>query len=179
METRETIAQVLAALLAAYPHAKVREETVEIYCRALADIPPEVLDAAAMACLATCKFFPTIAELRDQAAAVASRAHPSAIEAWGIVMEQVRQHSIYTPHHFDDPLIARLVESIGWYTLCTTTDVAITRAHFTNAYKVLLDRERQDAVMLPAVRELARRLQATPTTPKLPPPGDDHAHRRP
>ncbi len=51
-------------LVSSYVGAKVSEQTVVMYVARLSEIPADELGAAIDACLDTCKFFPTIAEIK-------------------------------------------------------------------------------------------------------------------
>lgn len=61
---REFFNQQFAALCAAYTIAsKLSGESQDVYWQMLQDIPDERFAVGVRECLATCKFFPTIAEL--------------------------------------------------------------------------------------------------------------------
>jgi hypothetical protein len=54
-------------LSAILPDRKLLPEAIEIYSELLDDIPNEILKQAEKSCLLNCKFFPTIAEIRERA----------------------------------------------------------------------------------------------------------------
>lgn len=64
MSTDDTKLAV-AALAAAFPRAEIRQETVSVYVRALADLPPAMVNRAVGRLIATSRFFPTVAEIRE------------------------------------------------------------------------------------------------------------------
>lgn len=59
------IEQVLRMLVAAYPHASISADTVKVYALMLGDVDEALLKAAAVAHIGGCKYFPTVAELRQ------------------------------------------------------------------------------------------------------------------
>lgn len=63
----EEIVEILAPMFASFPQTKADKNTVDNYVMMLRDIAPAVLAAAVLKVKATCKFFPTIAEIREQA----------------------------------------------------------------------------------------------------------------
>jgi hypothetical protein len=68
--TPEHIAAVLGTISCALPKRQTDADAqamLEVYIRALADIPPDILEHAGMEAVKTCKFFPKVAELRELA----------------------------------------------------------------------------------------------------------------
>lgn len=63
----KTIGLVLAKLAGVFPGTKIGADGMETYGELLQDIPDEVLLKSMRACLLTCRFFPTIAEIREKA----------------------------------------------------------------------------------------------------------------
>lgn len=64
--TREFFNQQFAALASAYTMAnKLSDEAQDIYWEMLKDIPEKAFSYGVRECLASCKFFPTIAELGE------------------------------------------------------------------------------------------------------------------
>ena len=67
--TRETFNRGFAAFFNAYVYAQERttKESEGVYWIMLKDIPDNIFNQAVQNCLASCKFFPTIAELGEAA----------------------------------------------------------------------------------------------------------------
>lgn len=172
MATEAEIVKVWTVLINCYPYfgkdksAGDLKLTLGIYERLLADIPADVLEAAAMQHIASAKFFPTVAELRDLAAALVLPPPMAALEAWG----ELRQKAIvewnrYTDNGhmpwptFSDPLIGHILAVMGGpQTLQDSTFEAADRARFLELYEELAQRRRQEAMLLPQARELHARL---------------------
>ncbi|MEZ5708119.1 MAG: hypothetical protein R3E02_01885 [Blastomonas sp.] len=70
--SKTEIEEALAVLAAAYPRPKGTDAELQarkrIYVEALADLPPRRLKSGIMGALHNCKFFPSIAEIREHAA---------------------------------------------------------------------------------------------------------------
>lgn len=67
MATTDTVERLIFRMSAVLPDRKMLPEAVDIYQELLEDIPDEVLVKAVRECLLKCRFFPTIAEIREQA----------------------------------------------------------------------------------------------------------------
>jgi hypothetical protein len=64
--TREFFNRQFAALCSAYAMSKnLSDESQDVYWEMLQDIPEDKFGIGVKECLASCKFFPTIAELGD------------------------------------------------------------------------------------------------------------------
>lgn len=161
MASKQAIAQILIILAAAYPRFDAPKDTSRVYAELLADIPNELLIAGAKHHATTSKWFPSVAELRAAAFDIQAKAQgtPNAEEAWGEVMHQVRNVGSWGRPQFSTPLVGMAVDGLsGWATLCASTNVVADRAHFLRIYDGLLQRHREDAAMLPEVRELVKKL---------------------
>ena len=161
MATERGVLEVLTVLSAAFPQFKLAEATVRVYTRVLADIDDKLIEAAAYDCLARCRFFPSVAELRDAAHAIAAPALPSAFEAWEEVLRQIRDVGAYRTPTFTDPRIEAAVRQVGgWSMLCRSENVAADRARFLEAYDRAQRAEDHAAKTLPQVKALTDRLRA-------------------
>lgn len=164
----ERIAHILGMLVVAYPSGLITDETTTLYTRMLSDIDPTVLETAVLQHIATSRFFPTVAELREAAMKIASPAcqHPTSAEAWGEVKGQMRKVGWCGHPWFSDPLIYKIVAIFGWQELCGSENDEADRAHFMQMYQTSLEREKQDAELLPQTRTLRDeiRQQLAPTT---------------
>ncbi len=57
-------------MAAAYPAVGISEATIDVYVRELFDVPLAMLKRATSQALESCRFFPTVAELREKADAM-------------------------------------------------------------------------------------------------------------
>ena len=74
MASKDTIAKAFVLLSGNWPNHPSTETTMATYQRLLADIPDDVAEAAVLDCIASCKFFPTVAEIRESAANIVTDA---------------------------------------------------------------------------------------------------------
>lgn len=161
-----TILQCLALLADAYPkHASEQfgPETQRVYELALADIDPALLKAATLAHIATGKWFPAVAELRQQAADLVQRStgQMGAYEAWGELVKQLRRgYSIHRPPPLDELTRGALDAIGGWRWFCNSDNPAADRARFIQAYEQLLQRQTNDIMLLPGVVDYVKQLAA-------------------
>jgi hypothetical protein len=138
---------ILGVMAAAYPGFQLTAQTIAIYSELLSDIDDETLARAAKRCMSKCKFYPTIAEIREEIAAEASSHLASAIDAWGEVRKAMCVFEyVYggRPPKFSNAIIDRLVSSMGWGYLCHSESEVADRAHFMRAYDALAKTNRDE-----------------------------------
>jgi hypothetical protein len=178
MATTDEILTVFNMLKANY-HYATKDMTAEqisdlevLWCELLRDVDGDLLRAAALQHVANSKWFPTVAELRQSAADIASPNHRmTAMEAWGEVSRQVRSIGSYGQPEFSNPLIRRLVADIGWLNLCHSEMPGADRARFIDGYNALLTRERREVMELPQVTAARQRFKELAMQLRIPAPG--------
>lgn len=180
MASKAEVLKVWAGLSAVYPtfardtDPATLQQTLHIYQELLSDIPYEILAAAAKQHIGSCKWFPTIAELRQAAVGITTAALPerTGTEAWGIVSDtftdgryyQFDDHAV-TPE-FDDPLITATVRAMGgyWHLYGSIRDAhgnpAADRARFIECYDALKRRQREETLLLPGTVALRQQIAA-------------------
>lgn len=160
--TKPEAAKLVAVLLAAYPAARASSGTSEVYERMLADLDYPTANAAVERLLATSKFMPSIAEIREACMSLLHGEQIAGGEAWGKVLSAIGRWGVYrvpgVDFVFQDPVVARCVAALGWQNLCNSENQASDRARFIELYDRLAvtTRKELNAGALPA----ARRLQA-------------------
>jgi len=169
---RSEVAKLVLNLTAAYPNAPVTEATSAAYERQLADLDYAAAQAAIERLLNTCRFLPTIAEIREAATEMTLGPRRLGGEAWGDVNAEVRRVGRYGLPSFEDPLTAEAVRQMGWLSLCDSTNEVADRARFVELYDGLAARQRRDqvagpALALPAPRAAQRPKLASVPMPKL------------
>lgn len=65
-EKKTNIRKNLLKLSFVFPDRKLAIEGIDIYCEMLSDLPDEAIIEAIHSCLCECRFFPTIAEIREK-----------------------------------------------------------------------------------------------------------------
>lgn len=128
---------VLDALVAAYPHVRMSEETVRIYARFIVDADVEHAIAAVARWIARERRFPSISDLRTEIAYAAGTAAPDLDQAW----EEVRKSfSSSRPPAWSHPAVAAAVNALGYHEIGQSTEPGVTRAHFQRAYEAAVKR---------------------------------------
>lgn len=154
----DRIEATLSMLFSSYPNAAISEATVAQYLRLLADIPPAELQVAVDQCIASCKFLPTIAEIRDAWHGLThTLALPSATEGWDEVQREIRRVGYIGAPYFANAITARVVRAMGWRELCASENTVADRAHFLRMYEQLAERGEQVQKLLPQALDVVER----------------------
>jgi hypothetical protein len=151
MKTKEA-AKIVATLAAAFPNARVTEETSEVYEKLLADLDYDATQKACARLIATSEWFPTIAKIREAVTLLTSGPVRTGAEAYDVVLKAIRAHGpalgTWPEPTFADPLIPKCLGVWGtWNDACESpSDDPGGRARFIDLYDELARRQRQDAV---------------------------------
>lgn len=78
--------KLVAALAAAYPTNKLDDDSIRVYTRMLLDLDYDATNAAIARLVATCKFPPSIAEIREATLALVIGEVRAGGEAWGAAL---------------------------------------------------------------------------------------------
>jgi hypothetical protein len=135
-------AELLEILLGAFPDAKIGPRTSEVYETMLSDLDFEVAKTAVFRLLATAKWLPKIADIREAAMDVMHGAVRRGVEAWGDVLSEIRRVGYMDTPTFTDPIVTACVERMGWRNLCLSEENAPDRARFVELYDALCGEER-------------------------------------
>lgn len=139
----------------------VSEARMEIYFRALADLPLDAIRAAANVHVRTSKFFPRPAELRE---ALVGSAEDQAELAWAHVLGEVRRVGAYGVPTWPDAATARAAAELfgGWAALCAQLPAGgpelIGVAKHFRALHAAYTRRDQRALLPPSREEATQRL---------------------
>lgn len=150
MKTIKNREDLFILLLDAYKSGgNVSEDTIITYGMMLADVPFPALKAGIIKCIAICKYFPTIAEIRTAAQEVAVEVSGTKLkdfaEAWSEVTEAVKKIGYYGKPTWSSQEIEEAVQAFGWIELCTVEqkDINVVRAQFKGIYNAICDRSEQ------------------------------------
>lgn len=156
--TQAEVAKIVAVLLAAFPQSRATPQTSQVYERMLADLDYPAVNAAVERLLATAKFMPTIAEIRETALTLAVGEQKPGGQEWGTVLKAIGRWGTYrvpgVDFKFDDPVTAQCVAAMGWENLCASENQQADRARFTELYDKLAVQERRKQLSdgLPAMQ---------------------------
>lgn len=161
MASEETVLKMFALLHANWPTEVVPDERIDLYARMLGDLSDEMLEAATLHVIGSTPFSPKVADIRKAAYEIYQQEMglPTAGEAWGEVMQQIRRVGSYGRPEFSQEIIGAAVKAMGgWVMLCRSEEPMADRAHFFRVYDALAERKMRSDVMLPQVKEVAKRL---------------------
>lgn len=161
MSNEAEIAKLIGVMAAAYPNTQVTDATIEVYITMLKDIPLELLTVSVQQCMAESEFLPTVAKIREKALALTTPVAPEPLEAWGVVLKAIEKYGFYRSPEFNDPVIAKAVDCIGWRNLCSSEldNQGVDRAHFSRVYEGLRRQAENDRRMLPQARQIHEQVQ--------------------
>lgn len=142
------------ALRTYYPKENIlpNPQAMELWFRELQDIPYKVAEAALRKWVATNKWSPSIAEIREMTAGLVNGEQMTWGESWEKALNAVRKYGSYNKKmalESLDPLTRKCVENIGYLELCMSENIMVERAHFQKIFEVYAKRE-QTNQRLPA-----------------------------
>ncbi len=149
-----------------YPKENIlpNQQAMELWYRELQDIPANVAEAALRKWVATNKWSPSIAELREAAAEVRHGEVPDWGEGWKQVLNAIRVYGRERPKSAIasmHPIAGEVAERMGWWNLCVSTNQDADRANFRMMYESLAEREQaRQQVALP-LQEVISQLRLT------------------
>ncbi len=140
--TLQQAKRCVAVLLAAFPHARVMEQTSVVYEEALIDLEFEIVDRAVRALILTeLDFIPSIAKIRARAIEYRDGLKRAGGEAWGEVRKAVGRFGRERGDEAIaslDPLAGRVISALGWRDFCNSDDGDVSwRARFIDLYDKL------------------------------------------
>ena len=165
--TRQEFWQFAAAIRTYYSRENIlpNEQAMELWFRQLQDIPFPVAEAILAKWVATNKWSPSIADIRDGVAEIQNGGPaPDWGEAWDQAMNAIRRFGSYD----EDgalaslpPLTRETVRRLGYKSLCWSENQVADRANFRQVYEILSKRKVEtDKIPLP-VRETLKALTAS------------------
>lgn len=148
----EQIANLVGLAIAAYPNMqnKLAGPIAEVWRMTLADLSYDVARQALAAHIATSRFFPTVADIREQAVRLTQPRALDWLEAWGLVMDAVRRHGSYHEQAALASLPADVAETarrIGWREICLCEEPGVVRGQFRMAWETVAKRHAELAVL--------------------------------
>jgi hypothetical protein len=150
---------ICSAAYSRWPEAGKEEAVISLWENMFSDVDYETCAWAVKRFISESVYPPTVADIRSRIADMTVIQGKTGIEAWGDVKAAIRKFGSYREKDAMDWLdgsTRKVVEAIGFKTLCMSENEMADRAHFLKVYDTLEKRQREDALMLPDTR---RRLQ--------------------
>ena len=167
--TKQEFATLAMAIRTYYPKEQIlpNQQAMELWYRELQDIPADVAEAALRKWVATNKWSPTIAELRETAAEVRNGEIPDWGEGWKQVLEAIRFYGRERPKSAIEsmhPLVGEVAERMGWWNLCMSTNPGADRETFRKMYEIFAEREQTRQQIALPLQEVISQLRLENST---------------
>lgn len=181
----QEFANFAAALRTYYSRENIlpNKQAMELWFRQLQDIPYDAAEAILSKWVATNKWSPSIADIRDGMAEIQNGgAAEDWGEGWNKAMAAIRKYGSYNEAEALDslpPLTRETVRRLGYKSLCWSENQIADRANFRQVYEILEKRQVEDRKIPLPVREKIAGLMAgfakpmEAETQTLPRPLDD------
>ena len=179
--TKAEVAAVIKMVVASYPnYDKFRdrtevENTVNLWAVMFSDDSRDIVTLAVKRHIATNKWPPSIAEIRE---IIAQIQHPELVPpdtAWSAVADLLYSEGEYFSGDLYKrlpPLVARVVETIGWRTLWEmgrgyTNKPGMNRVAFLQLYTPAYERAKRDAMLPAGIAEESAAAQRSLNNPSI------------
>ena len=161
---KQEFATFAMALRTYYPKENIlpNKEAMALWFREVQDIPFPVAEAALRKWVATNKWSPSIAEIREMTAGIQNGEQLTWGEAWEKALRAVRKYGSYGKREALaslDPLTRKCVENIGFTEMCMSENIMVERAHFQKIFEIYAKRERTSQQLPPALQQAIGALQ--------------------
>lgn len=164
--------RIVTTMTASHPNMFVRlsveqqRDTMAAYRTMLRDLDYVTANAAVARLLATLRYMPTPAEIRESALTLSIGEQSAGGEQWGRVLTAIHEQGVHrTPgvdFMFANEVTGRCVAALGWTELCNSENTIADRARFVELFDKLAgqERRRQLSETLPAVKALEAQQRA-------------------
>lgn len=136
-------------------------QAMELWFRQLMDIPYPVAEATLNKWVATNKWSPSIAEIRELAAEIQNGKLPDWGEAWEETCKAISRYGYYRPKEALaslSPLTRKTVERLGFTNLCLSENSTADRANFRQCYEIVAKREQEAQVLSLPLQQIIQQL---------------------
>lgn len=129
---------------------KLTDEQAKLYLLMTNDIPEPVLLKSIEALIKESRFLPSVAEIRERAAALYNSAQgkepPDAGRGWGEVVCEISRTGYYGKPQIRDPVAAEVVRRMGWKEICSAPadETGVLRGQFLKMYAMLQESRREE-----------------------------------
>lgn len=129
---------------------KLTDEQAKLYLLMTNDIPEPVLLKSIEALIKESRFLPSVAEIRERAAALYNSAQgkepPDAGRGWGEVVREISRTGYYGKPQIRDPVAAEVVRRMGWKEICSAPadETRVLRGQFLKMYAMLQESRREE-----------------------------------
>ena len=150
--TKKEFAKIAMALKTYYPKESLlpNEQAMELWFIQLCDIPYDVAKVVLSKWVATNKWSPSIAEIREMASEIVNGKQEDWSEGWEKVINSFGRYGMYREKEaldsFDE-ITRTAVERLGYQNLCLSENIDVDRANFRMVYQDIAGRMKKEAQM--------------------------------
>ena len=153
-----------SALRTYYPREALlpNQQAMELWFRQLQDIPYPVAEASLNKWVATNKWSPSIADLREMAASVQHGDIPDWGDAWEVVLRSISKYGSYNESAAlasMDEMTRTAVKRLGFRNICMSENITADRANFRMIYEQLAQRKQKEQQISLPLKELIQGIQ--------------------
>ena len=169
---KQEFAQFTMALKTYYPRENLlpNNQAMELWFRQLQDIPYKVAEIGLNKWVATNKWSPSIADIREVCASVSEPDVPDWGDAWEEVINAISRFGMYRADDAVEsmtPLTAQAVKRIGFVNICTSENASADRANFRIIYEQLAQRKKEDMQIPQVIKDLIGQIKPTEERPMI------------
>ena len=151
MERRE-FAVFASALRTYYPRENIlpNDHAMELWFRQLEDVPYKLAEVALQKWVATNKWSPSIAEIREMTVSITDGETPDWSEGWEQVLRAISRYGYMNQTDAMaslDELPRKCVERLGYLDICKSQNINQDRANFRMIYEQLVERKKKESVL--------------------------------
>ena len=152
------------ALKTYYPRENLlpNEQAMELWFKQLQDIPYQVAEIALNKWVATNKWSPSIADIREMSSTVENGEIPDWGDGWKQVLQAIGKYGTYRiseAMESFDPITRQCVERLGFRNICMSKDISMDRANFRMIYEQLAERKQKEAQIPDTLKMLIGEIQ--------------------
>lgn len=147
---RKEFALFASALRTYYPREKLlpNEQAMELWFKQLQDIPYKLAELTLNTWVATNKWSPSIADIREKATGYIHGEAKEWGEAWQEVLRAITKYGSYQELEALESMsetTRRVVDRLGFRNLCMSEEIQVDRANFRMIYEQEIQREKHNA----------------------------------
>lgn len=161
---KQEFSKWVMALKTYYPREQLlpNPQAIELWYQELNDIPMNVAEAALRKWVASSKWSPTIAEIREMCVDVKRGDAPDWSEGWAKVQMAIQRYGSYRPKEAMaslDPITRETVRRLGFYNLCVSENPMSDRKQFRDTFEIMAKREQMHLQLPIGLQDTIRQIQ--------------------
>lgn len=176
--TKNDVVKIFIVLRTAYPnfYKEMKKEdleaTIDLWAEMFAHENPALVVAAVKNLINTFKWPPTIADVKDEMYKLTQTETETPVEMWNKIKSAMSRASYYAQEEFDKlPEVAKKFvgspNQLREWALSIDYNDGVTKGQFFKQYEILKQREKDNKLMLPEVRNIAKQLANSMGATKL------------